>query len=229
MKGYLLIATVTLLGASCTHSPIPVATSYATTTQQKMQAAHHWNVLAYDVAKRLKKSVNLTFSKATDKPPLVIKISDEQKKRPFGKAFSNLLTTKLVQQGMVVLSDDSEYTGDHLIIGYDMQVLHHKDRRKTYWPPGLLTALTGGVFLVKQAIDNWQHPGLAAIPFAIAGDIKSARSYKYPGETNTEVLITTLVTKNQQYIFGDSRIYYINDGDSDHYENLSKTYQVVNK
>ncbi|OAD21000.1 hypothetical protein THIOM_003252, partial [Candidatus Thiomargarita nelsonii] len=207
-----LIATVTLLTA-CTHRPIPVATSYATTAQQKMQAAHHWNVLAYDVAKRLKKSVDLTFSNVVDKPPLVINITDEQEKKPFGKAFSNLLTTKLVQQGMIVLTGDTEYAGDNLVIDYDMQVIYHKDRRRTYWPPGLLTALTGGVFLVKQAIDNWQHPGLAAIPFVIAGDIKSARSYQYPGETNTEVLITTLVTKNQQYIFGDSRIYYINDGD----------------
>ncbi|MEN8219005.1 MAG: hypothetical protein ABFS56_22070 [Pseudomonadota bacterium] len=226
MKGYLLIATVTLVTA-CSHRPIPVATSYSMTAQQKMQAAHHWNVLASDVAKRLKNTVDITFPSAIDKPPLVINFTQAQEKIPFGKAFSNMLTTKLVQQGMVVLR--AEDAGDNLMIDYDMQVIHHKDRRLTYLPPGLLTALTGGVFFVKQAIENWEHPGLAAIPFAIAGDVKSALNYRFPGETNTEVIITTSITRNQQYIFGDSRIYYINDGDYDHYENLTKTYQVVNQ
>jgi len=128
MKGYLLILTVTLLAACSrsTHIPIPVVTSYAATGQQKMQAAHHWNVLAYDVAKRLKRSVDLTFSKASKKPPLIINITDKQQKDPFAKAFSSLLTTKLVQQGVVVLTGDTKYAGETLGIDYDVQVIHHK-------------------------------------------------------------------------------------------------------
>jgi hypothetical protein len=54
-----------------------------------------------------------------------------------------------------------------------------------------------------------------------------------PGETNTEVLITTTVTTNDQYIFGYNEMYYINDGDyeqyDDHNNNGIQTFNVVDR
>jgi len=229
MKGYLLIVTVTLFFlVGCSHRPIPLATAYPATVQQKMQAAHHWDVLADDVAKRLKKTLDITFPNAVVKPSLLLKLPDKQEKIPFGKGFHNLLTMKLVQQGLVVVTDDVGY-GDILMLDYDMQVLQHKDRRLTYFPPGMFTALASGVWMVGQAQDKWKYPGLATIPFVIAADVNSLIDYYLPGETNTEVIITTSVKMGQQYVFGDARIYYINEGDFDHYEDVTKTYQVVNQ
>jgi hypothetical protein len=232
MKGYLLIAItifILLTVVGCGRRPIPVASSYPVTAQHKMQAAYHWDVLATDVVKRLKKTLDLTFPNAVVKPSLYIRTIPAQEKSPFGKAFINLLITKLVQQGLVVLKDFP--LGEGLIIEYDMQVVHHRDRRLTYPPPGLFTALAAGVWLVAQAQDRWQYPGLASIPFAVAGDVNSLVDYYLPGETNTEVIITTAVTMGQQYVFGDSSIYYINDRDYDHYdnENYTKTYQLVDQ
>jgi len=232
MKGYLLTPIITFLIisiflallTSCGRRPIPVASSYPATAQRKMQSAHHWDVLATDVATRLKKTLELTFPNAIVKPSLYIR---DQDKSPFAKTFFNLLATKLVQQGLVVLKD---YPMDNaLIVEYNMQVVHHKDRRLTYPPPGMFTALAAGVWMVAQAQDNWQYPGLAALPFAIAADANSLIDLYLPGETNTEVVITTTATMGQQYVFGDSRIYYINEGDYDHYQNESKTYQLVNQ
>ncbi len=221
---FIFINMLALVG--CVQRPIPIATSYPTTTQQKMQSAHHWEVLAEDVAKRLKKTIDITFPNALVKPSLVI-MNPKQQKTPFVKAFFNLLTTKLVQQGLVVFKEKSDYE-DNLILDYKINVIHHKDRRLTYFPPGMLTTLFGGVWMVNQAVDHWKYSGLAALPFTLVGDISSAVKYALPGETNTEMIITTSVTKNQQHIFGDSRVYYINDGDYDHYEAI-KTYQVVNQ
>jgi hypothetical protein len=228
MKRYLPIAIIILsILAGCTHRPLPVATSYPVTAQRKMQAAHHWNVLAEDLAKRLKKTLDITFPNAVVKPALAISSTQAQEKTPFGKAFHRLLTAKLVQQGLVVLTDLS--FGDNMVIEYDMQVIHHKDRRLTYLPPGLLTALASGVWMADQAQSRWRYPGLAAIPFALLGDMDSFLNYFLPGETNTEVVITTSVKMGQQYVFGDARIYYINDDDYDHYENQQKTYQLVDQ
>lgn len=49
----------------------------------------------------------------------------------------------------------------------------------------------------------------------------------YPNATDTEVVINTTMTLRQQFIFGDSRVYYISSGDFDHYENDSKNFTVV--
>jgi hypothetical protein len=230
MKRFLLIAFIGLLliSTGCSRRPIPVATSYPITAQLKMQGAHHWNVLASNIARRLKKTLDMTFPNAVVKPSLFVRFTEAQEKTPFGKAFYHLLTTKLVEQGLVVLTTAS-YGPDNLAVEYDMQVIHHKDRRLTYPPPGIFTALAGGVWLAVQAADYWAHPELAAIPVGVAMDINSASDYLLPGETNTEVIINTKVKMGQQYIFGDSSIYYVNDGDYDHYENESKTYQLVDQ
>ncbi len=236
MKGYLLITTITLLIlAGCSHRPVPVATSYPVTAQRKMQAIHHWDVLAGDVAKRLKKTLQLTFPNAAVKPSLLIEPNKEQEKVAFGKAFHSLLTTKLVQQGLVVLTSNADHNKDTLVVNYNMQVVHHKDRRLTYPPPGTYSLLAGGVWMIDQAIEHWKYPGLAAFPLTVLADVNSMMDYYLPGETNTEVLITTSVIMEQQHIFGDARIYYVNDDDCDHYnrhcelENGTKNYQVVNQ
>jgi hypothetical protein len=230
MKGYWLVTLFSLLIlAGCTHRPIPVAASYPATAQRKMQAAYHWDVLANDVAQRIKKTLELTFPNATVKPSLVVKPKKAQQDIPFGKAFSTLLRTKLVQQGSVVMTDAAQYDNNTLSVEYDMQVVHHKDRRLTYLPPGLMTALAAGVWMIAQAQDRWKYPGLAMFPLAIAADVNSAVEYYLPGETNTEVILSTSIAMGKQYIFGDSRIYYINDGDYDHYENESKMYRMVNQ
>ena len=185
MKVNLLkISIIFLILAACTatNSPIPVATDYPISKQHKMQDAHHWDVLAKDLARRLKRTMAITFPNATVKPPLVVKLTGDQEQIPFAKAFNNLLISRLVQQKMVVLDTNSGYA-DSLMVDYNMQVIRHQYPR------------------LLSTDDIW------------------------------EVLLTTSVSKGQQYIFRDSRVYYINDGDSDHYErNMgTKTYKVHNQ
>lgn len=225
---YIWIATIILL-TSCAYRPIPLATSYPVTTQNKMQAVHHWDVLAADVADRLKTTIDLTFPDATVKPPVFIRFTKEYEDVPFGKAFYHLLRTQLVQRGVNVVTN-TEYS-DTLLLDYDMQVVFHKDRRLTYPTPGIFTALGGGVWLMAHGAEHWDPSGLAALPALVAADAYALSERYMPGETNTEVLISTTVTSNDQYIFGYNDIYYINDGDyeqyDDHNNNGIKTFNVV--
>ncbi len=227
-----LIATVTLL-VGCSPPVIPIATSYPRVTQVKLHAAQHWDVLAFDVAKRLKETIEITFPDATIKPSLFVKPTKDKENNPFGKAFFNLLTSRLIQQELIILDksclpeNECDQNTDTLILDYNMQVIHHDDRRLMYKPPGMFTALAGGVWMLDQAFTYWSHPMLAAIPFVIGLDSKAASDYFLPAATNTEVIITTSVMRGQQYIFGYSRIYYINGGDADHYEtNTPKLFKV---
>ncbi|OQW94888.1 MAG: hypothetical protein BWK79_04450 [Beggiatoa sp. IS2] len=243
MKGFLF--TITFAGfcfgilAGCTHRPIPLATSYPITAQQKMQAAHHWDVLAEDVAKRFKKMMDLTFVNAMTPPPIYIQSSAAEEQSSFGRVFHRLLANQLVKLGLVVLTSrampaqlgaysDTVNFRDTLVINYDMEVIHYTDRRLTYPIPGTFSLLAGGVWLVSRAVDDWHHPGVAALPIAAAADVYMMKDLYLPGETNTEVVITTGATVNQQHIFGDTSIYYINDGDSDlYYAGGGRTYSIV--
>lgn len=227
MKKYTTIGLILLVFilSACGRRPIPVATSYQATTQHKMQAAHHWNVLAAHVAKRLKNTLDLTFPESVIKPAVHIRYTKDREGIPFGKAFYHMLRTQLLQKGVVLLTN-TDYQ-DTLILDYDMQVLHHKDRRLTYPPPGIFTGLAGGIWLIAKAVDDWSYPELAILPFATVADAGLMMDYYLPGETNTEVIITTSVTMDNQYIFGDTGIYYINSGDEDHYYEANRTFQIV--
>jgi hypothetical protein len=243
MKGFVfsIVAAMTGMALSgCPYRPIPVAASYPLTAQAKMQAAHHWDVLAEHIATRLKQSIDSIFLKAVTPPPIVIRFSREQEQVPFGKAFYHLLTSQLVRKGLVVMTNSGTRTAsstgysdalsyaNSLVIDYDMQTIEHRDRRLTYPPPGTFSALAGGVWLVARATDSWRNPELALFPVAAAADIAAGVNYYLPGETNREVIISTNVTMGQQVIFSSSDIYYINDGDDDHYASQSaKTYSVI--
>ena len=227
MKAHLLIITtlVTLLLTGCAYRGIPLAVSYPMSTQPKMQAARHWEVLAEHTADRLVQTLDVTFPNAVVKPALFIRYTQEQEKVPFARAFFHMLTSRLVQKGLVVVNN-ADYS-NALMVDYDVQVLEHKDRRKFNPPLGTYTALSGLVWWVAHGVDRWSDPTLAVYPAAAGAELYTAAKYYLPGETNTEVIITTSASMGQQYIFQETNTYYVNSGDADHYEQEGKTYQVV--
>lgn len=222
--GIFSITVGTLFLVGCAARPIPLATSYESTTQQRMQAVHHWDVLAEHVALQIKERIDVEFPKDlnTLQPPVLITTSASRDKTAFGKAFQNLLRTQLLNKGVnVVTSMDFV---DTLILDYDMQVIHHKDRRLRYPLPGIFGALVGGAYLLIEEKVN-PIAGIGAI--ALGADIAAGLNYYLPGETNTEVIINVSMTKGPQFLFSHSSMYYINTKDYDHYIDDSKTFQVV--
>lgn len=227
MKTLLLImATLTtLLVTGCAYRAIPLAVSYPLSTQNRMQAAHHWDVLAEHSADRLAQTLEVTFPNAVVKPALFIRYTQEQEKVPFARAFFHMLTSKLVQKGLVVVNNAD--ASNALMIDYDVQVVEHKDRRRFNPPLGTYTVLGGLVWLIARGIDKWGDPTLAVYPLVAGAEAYTAAKYYLPGETNTEVVVTTSASLGQQYVFQETNVYYVNTGDADHYEQAGKTYQVV--
>ena len=201
----LLIGSVGLLVAGCAvnHAQVPYAATYPATDQQKMQAGHHWDVLAGIEAENIMESLPEATS------PLVIYRSISNNSA-FAAAYYEFLLSQLVKKGATVLDHDTR-SATHL--SYDIKVLTHKDRGYIAPPRGAHSAVAGSGALVYWAATA-TNPGWAVIPIAAGADIFSGG---WAAPEPTEVVITTKITEGGRYLMSDSRIYYINDGDTSNY------------
>jgi len=214
------ILFLTLFLSSCTRIPQPA--SYAYSEQQKMQAAHHWDVLANDVANQINnqlvqsdfidKSVFVKTTCGTDATPC-----ERGETTQFNEGFRDLLITRLVNFGVPTSSDKKL---SDIEVNYKVQVVYHLSQRPTI-PPGLLTILSAAVAVFHHA------PGeIQALALAAGLDIANSAG---PRNGHYEVIITTSMVNDEKYLFRTSDIYYINDPDFWQYQNsaMGKTIQLV--
>lgn len=210
-------------------SAVPVTTTYSWQTQKKMQAARHWEILADDMAGQvkhyLKKREDLSL------PVYVV----PQEGSAFGKIFRELLVSELMDRDVAVSRNET----NALKLEYSTQVLTHGARTYQKFPLKL-TVLGTGVAVARK-IDNImneidQMKAMTAIGLGVgAGLLSDLALSRYGGEpSQSEVIITTSLSKGDTLLIHQSDIYYINDPDVGHYLNKEKegphgkTYNVVN-
>ncbi|MCK5070752.1 MAG: hypothetical protein KAR01_09420 [Desulfocapsa sp.] len=206
--------------SSCSRIPQPA--SYAYTEQQKMQAAHHWDVLASDVANRINNQ--LVISDYTDKS-VFVKATCGDDANPcergqtsqFNEGFRDLLITRLVNFGVPTSFENKV---SDIEVNYKVQVIYHASNRQSL-APGTLTILTAAISVFRHAPTTIQMLALAA-----GLDIANSAA---PVAGHYEVIITTSMVSDEKYLFRTSDIYYINDPDFWHYQNApaGKTIQMV--
>ncbi|MEE4166197.1 MAG: hypothetical protein V2I35_09365 [Desulfocapsaceae bacterium] len=210
MRLCVIILVAATLTISCGRIPEPVG--YVQSEQNKMQATHHWDVLAADLANQINNE--LILNDYLNVPVFVRETcGDENTPCPpseatvFEESFRDLLITNLVSLGVPTRQQQDSRT---LTINYKTQaVYHHRNRWRTL-KPGLLTALTAGVLVIRNAPAEM-------VWLAAAGTIDFANA-AYVTSSNFEVLITTSIVADGNYLFRSSNIYYINDQDSWHYQ-----------
>ena len=213
----LLAALMLCLAAGCTRIPQPQGFLYD--NQEKMQAAYHWNVLANDVANRIN---NELIRQKYFNTPVHVRHSCGKadpcapgQTFPFDEGFNDLLTTQLVNFGVPTLATPE---GSVLTVDYKVQVVQHSATRVQWPQPGLLTALTAGVVVLRDA--PWQVISLAT---AAATDTLLATSTT---NNHYEVIITTSITDRGKYVMRASDIYYINDADFWQYQQGSPAAEI---
>jgi len=209
MRYCLLLCLGSLLAVGC--SRIPQPTSYSFSTQQKMQAAYHWEVLANDVANQINSEL---VSRGLLDTPVYVRHSCD---RPadcgeggtfaFDEGFNDLLTTQLVNFGVPTKVRKDK---DGLVVEYKIQVVYHQANRYQWPQPGVLTALTTGIMVFRNA--PWE---IAAIAGAAGADALWSTEVT---NGHYEVIITTSMANNNLYLMRKSDIYYINDVDFWHYQ-----------
>jgi hypothetical protein len=133
MRSLVLVLGLMSLGAC---APIPIASTYPYSDQQKMQAAEHWRVLADDIATGIRGSV------PSDRPVYVARKGGGD----FSQGFHTYLETALAHQGYVL----SPTPLGANIVDYSVQPVIHPARRDTLaypWPFWLVVDIFNG--------DNW--------------------------------------------------------------------------
>ncbi len=200
-KGIFWAVAGALLLAGCS-SQIPYATTYKMTGQHKMQAAEHWNILAADVADR----VRAALDDRVELRLLAVDVSTDQEQGPFHKVFKELLVSQLVQRGVQV----PERQENQLELVYSVQVLRHNGRFQRP-PPGLLTLLGAGVAVSRDITTEFIY-GAAG-----AGLLLDVAAGHLTSHSDQEVVITTRLVWKNRYVVHASDIYYINDADNLHY------------
>lgn len=191
-------------------SQVPIATTYPYTEQQRMQAAHHWNVLAQHETTSILQHQRVRYRdlhiSETDTGHLHAYGGGE-----FGRGFRALLTSELVSRGANLTTVP---TANSANVTIDVEVVEHRDRGFIRPPVGAFTALTAGVAVATIPVNQWREPALALIPAGILADTTSG-SWTHTG--NEEIIVTTQIIDGERILYSSSNIYYINAGDRRHY------------
>lgn len=204
-----LVALPLVVACATPYSEAPLASNFPTTNQQKLQAAAHWNVIAGDVAKQI-------AAKLKDKRPLFV--SQASVKTEFDRAFSNQLISALVSDGFAVMKAP---TGA-LTVSIDTQAVHFSADRPQYKHVGTATALTTGVWALRDVEATVARVLFAGVVVGASADAYTwFRSEFASGATpQTEIIVTTSVSDDNQYVARSTSIYYVADSDSRMYEHV---------
>ncbi|SNB46077.1 hypothetical protein [Geobacter sp. DSM 9736] len=211
-----------LLACGCA-SQLPVPQNHPLTFQKKLRSAHHWDVIADDVADRTRASLPPSERGPNGKP---LYIAAPPENTPFNRAFHNFLVTRMVNRGIPVSSSRDNARE----IRYEIQLVRHNSSRYTHIP-GTLTALAAGVSVIRGLSDagSWAIPG--ALGAAGLADFGSGHFAGWP--TATELIITTSITEGSTYMLRKTDVYYIYDADTDLFvealERPVKQWQIVGK
>lgn len=210
---------ITLLGfavCSCT-ARVPEPVNHEYSQQTKMQSSHHWEVLARDLADRINNQLILTDN---IERPVYVKTTcgdesnacDELQTSSFNEAFRDLLITNMFQYGVPTNSEAGE---DSLKVQYKVQIVRHNSDRIRTLQPGILTALSAAIVVLRDAPSN-------LLIFA-SGMLADATNSSLATKGKYEIIITTSMIDKGRYLFRASDIYYINDKDFLHYRDKIPT------
>jgi hypothetical protein len=196
-----------VLVAGCAQVPRPYTYPYR--SQQKMQAADHWHLLASQVVGEV--ATNLKGGLVSSIESIYVQcgsyvrcVSDDRahfKITPFDQAFHSFLITELTKQGIPVsFNPDNRLKLDWVV----QPVVHNAYRIKPH--PSL-----------AEAIDVWSGIEAGSLP-------------------HSEIIITTTLTDRGAIWLRNANIFYINDQDWQHYWSIpnvpdtpKKAYAVVTR
>ncbi|WP_342130500.1 hypothetical protein [Hydrogenophaga sp. OTU3427] len=220
-----------LLGLGCSTLDVPHAHNHPASSQPKVRAVHHWDVLAADVAERIAASMGDTVllpaapTRTADPgeappPPVPQKLGalswrlQPQRPSTFNRAFNALLTHRLVQQGLVLTSESTPAQGS---IDYEVQVIEHGSRVSN-GSPLAMTQLAAGIAVLRDWTAYSQGPLSAGLTVLTVGALADTSRLLLDGRaaggpTRTEVLVTTTVKLAGRLHSTTADIYYIDPAD----------------
>lgn len=202
----LFLIVLSLLLTSCATS-IPEARNFQSKAQRKAMAAQHWGVIASDAVNQ----TLLALAKQDTLSGKPLYVSDNSNTE-FGRAFRKYMISGLLDAGTSV----SATKEGAIEVGYDTQVIRHAssfDPLAFGYKPGIATAGVSGFWVLRNALKSWSSTstGIASVATAGAYDTYNAIN---PGETGVELLVSTSIIHNNQYLMLNADAYYIEKGEA---------------
>lgn len=196
-------AVATMVGCA-SRAPIPLAENFELTVQPKVRSAGHWELLSRDVVAQ----TLATLDKAGVAPGAQLHVALPANPSSFDLAFRDFLITKLVQSGAPV----QQMPGQTLDVTYHTQLVRHNSERP-HFIPGQFTMIAAGL----MAAYGLRHEHLDAQLLATLGLTAAAdygASINSGGPTNTEMILTTTVSRGGQYVVRKTDVYYLENADT---------------
>jgi hypothetical protein len=196
-------AVATMVGCA-SRAPIPLAENFELTVQPKVRSAGHWELVSSDVVAQ----TLATLDKVGVAPGTQLHVALPANPSSFDLAFRDFLITKLVQSGAPV----QQMPGQALDVTYHTQLVRHNSERP-HFIPGQFTMIAAGL----MAAYGLRHEHLDAQLLATSGLTAAAdygASVNSGGPTNTEMILTTTVTRGGQYIARKTDVYYLENADT---------------
>lgn len=190
-------------------SPAPVAEAYATLPQKKLLAAKQWGLIAADVAAQTKASLeksDFLMGRSLYVAPF--------SKAPFDQAFTNYMVTSLVNAGVPVTNNPEA----GVLLKYETQVIPHKislDLANEGFTPVFTLGTAWGWVMRNAFVNNSLRLGVAGTLSAAAALDYMRASDKKLSPTDVELLITTSVIDNEQYLQRSTDAYYIEKAEAE--------------
>ncbi|GAB1409135.1 hypothetical protein MASR1M90_02890 [Desulfovibrionales bacterium] len=178
-------------------SQVPVSASYPLSTQQLMQAAHHWDVFAERMAKGMAQAYENFYP--DDSVSVYVAPGGST---PFAKAFYQLLTTQLVQHGIPLAAGPE----GNIVADFDTMLVHHRNR--------LVRTPEGYRRIVEPGFR--QHKNDAGKYVALPLVNEDSATYTEHA-TKTELLVTCTFARQGAIVFRDTGIFYVNPKEVSHY------------
>lgn len=199
------VLLLTLFLAGCATS-IPQAENFPQAQQKKAMAVQHWGVIAADSVEQTRLALGKqAFGK--DKPLYVA----DNANTDFSRAFHKYMIVGLLNAGFAV----SAKKEGAIEIGYEAQVIRHAssfDPQALGYKPGMATAGVAGFWVLRDALRTWSNAlGVVSVAAAVGADYYNAKN---PGETGVELLISTSIIHNDQYVMLNADAYYIEKGEA---------------
>lgn len=198
-----------MLGGCITtpYSETPSATNFPTSSQEKLQAASHWNLISQDLFSKLQQQIAGKVNQ-----PIYISADADS---PFNQAVTAELITSFVNAGYQVMKSPE----NTLHIAIDTQVVKFSPDRLQARQVGTLSTLATGLWVLTEMNTRFSPAGVAT--GAIFGSEAAAyfNSDKASGATpQTEIMINVRLVNAQQYLAATRATYYVADNDTKLYQ-----------
>jgi len=193
-----LVGAVLALTGCAVEAPVPYGANYAQPTQMKVRAAGHWDLMASDVVAETMATLERNGLNA--KTPLYVALP--QNASAFDAVFHDLVVTKLVQHGASVYNTP----GQQLELNYDAKIVHHN----------------------LQHVDGYGYSREGFNGFgATIGDADYQPVTAAGAPAYSEVLLTSTVLRQGQYVARKSNVYYVDNASVGQFAK-TEAYRAVN-